>query len=394
MVPLCDLRAQYESLKHEIDAAMQTVAASGQFILGPNVKAFEEEMAAYLGCKHAIGVGSGTDALHLALRALDIGPGDEVITTPFTFIATSEAICLVGATPVFVDIDPRTFNIDPNLIEAAITPHTKAILPVHLYGQPCDMDPIMQIAARRGLRVIEDGAQALGAEYRGRKAGTFGDAGCLSFFPSKNLGCFGDGGMVVTNDSGLYERVEYLRRHGGRVKYHHEELGLNSRLDELQAAILRVKLPHLGHWNSLRRQHAYRYNSLLAELKWGARPVELTDVATVTPLNDELDANPLLLAVYHQYTIQVEDRNVVAAGLREEGIGCFSYYPVPLHLQRVHQGIGHQPGDFPCAEQAAQNCLSLPMFPELARWQQQTVVKQVENHFARHHTTATLRQAC
>ena len=400
MVPLCDLRAQYESLKHEIDAAMQTVAAGGQFILGSNVKAFEEEMAAYLGCKHAIGVGSGTDALHLAVRALDIGPGDEVITTPFTFIATSEAICLVGATPVFVDIDPRTFNIDPNLIESVITPRTKAILPVHLYGQPCDMDAIMEIAARHGLRVVEDCAQALGAEYRGRKAGTFGDAGCLSFFPSKNLGCFGDGGMVVTNDGGLSERLEYLRRHGGRVKYHHEEIGLNSRLDELQAAILRVKLPHLDHWNSLRRQHAHRYNSLLTHIKQVVRPAELVGVATVAPFADETPPvgdcpdfrgglaerkwdcplharNPILRAVYHQYTIRVDDRDAVAADLRDEGTGCFPYYPVPLHLQRVHEGLGNRQGSLPCAEKAASECLSLPMFPELNCDQIEQVVDSV-----------------
>ena len=369
MVPLCDLRAQYESLKHEIDAAMQTVAASGQFILGPNVKAFEEEMAAYLGCKHAIGVGSGTDALHLALRALDIGPGDEVITTPFTFIATSEAICLVGATPVFVDINPRTFNIDPNLIEAAITPRTKAILPVHLYGQPCDMDAIMQIAERHGLRVVEDCAQALGAEYRGRKAGTFGDAGCLSFFPSKNLGCFGDGGMVVTNDSGLYERVEYLRRHGGRVKYHHEELGLNSRLDELQAAILRVKLPHLDHWNGLRRQHAYRYNALLVKIPTLACPWELGSNEGEYLTLDRKQRNDLLTSVYHQYTVQLDNRENVWSAAKNAGVGCFAYYPVPLHLQDVHRGLGYRRGVFPNSERAANRCLSLPMFPELSNRQ-------------------------
>ena len=389
MVPLCDLRAQYESLKHEIDVAMQTVAASGQFILGANVKAFEEEMAAYLGCKHAIGVGSGTDALHLAVRALDIGPGDEVITTPFTFIATSEAICLVGATPVFVDIDPRTFNIDPNLIESAITPRTKAILPVHLYGQPCDMDAIMDIAERYDLRVVEDCAQSLGAEYRGRNAGTFGDVGCLSFFPSKNLGCFGDGGMVVTGDGSLCERVEYLRRHGGRVKYHHEELGLNSRLDELQAAILRVKLPHLDRWNSLRRQHAYRYNSLLAELKQIVRPAERADNGTVTPHGDDDGTNSLQHAVYHQYTIQVDNRDAVRKHLSHARVGCAIYYPVPLHLQTVHEGLGHQPGSFSCAERAAHTCLSLPMHPELAKDQQEKVIERVRSALG----TSSIRRA-
>ena len=389
MVPLCDLRAQYESLKHEIDVAMQTVAASGQFILGANVKAFEEEMAAYLGCKHAVGVGSGTDALHLALRALDIGPGDEVITTPFTFIATSEAICLVGATPVFVDIEPCTFNIDPSLIESAITPRTRAILPVHLYGQSCDMNPIMEIAERHSLRVVEDCAQSLGATYSGRKVGTFGDVGCLSFFPSKNLGCFGDGGMVVTGDGSLYERVEYLRRHGGRVKYHHEELGLNSRLDELQAAILRVKLPQLDDWNDLRRQHAYHYNALLADLEQVVRPAELTDGGFATPVSLPLplgegrgeraqtNANPLLHAVYHQYTIQTENRAEAAKLLTEARIGNAVYYPVPLHLQKVHANLRHGVGTFPNAERSAQRCLSLPMFPELAEGQIVAVTKSL-----------------
>lgn len=414
-VPLCDLRAQYESLKDEIDVAMQAVGASGHFILGPNVKAFEEEMAAYVGCEHAVGVASGTDALHLALRALQIGPGDEVITTPFTFIATTEAIGMVGARPVFVDIDPRTFNIDPNLIEDAITPRTKAILPVHLYGQSCDMDAIMDIANRHSVRVVEDCAQSLGATYKGSKVGTFGDVGCLSFFPSKNLGCFGDGGMVVTDNPSVYERVEYLRRHGGKVKYHHEELGLNSRLDELQAAILRVKLQHLDRWNSMRRQRAYRYNRLLANLKGVIRPAELANNNTIIPVSsilsqterglrghvslpfpvgkgrgegpkkensapasfapDEADTNPLLKAVYHQYTIIIDNRDAAREYLNNAGIGCAVYYPVPLHLQKVHDGIGYQQVDFPCAERAAQACLSLPMYPELTYAQQMQAVE-------------------
>ena len=256
MIPVCDLQQQYQNLKTEIDAAMQQVASGCRFILGPNVKELEKEIAAYCQCEHGVGVGSGTDALQLALRALRIGPADEVITTPFTFVATTEAIGMVGAKPVFVDIDPVTFNIDPAKIEAAITPETKAILPVHLYGQPCDMDPIMDIAGRHDLFVVEDCAQAIGATYRGRKVGSFGDAGCLSFFPSKNLGAFGDGGMLVTNNPEVFERVEMLRRHGGRVKYHHCELGLNSRLDELQAAILRVKFEHLENWNTARRKNA------------------------------------------------------------------------------------------------------------------------------------------
>jgi dTDP-4-amino-4,6-dideoxygalactose transaminase len=369
MIPLCDVTRQYLDLKTEIDAAMQSVAREGHYILGPNVKALEQEIAASCGCAHAAGVANGTDALHLALRALRIGPGDEVITTPFTFIATTEAIGLVGARPVFVDIDPRTFNIDPNQIEAAVTPRTRAILAVHLYGQPCDMDSIMEIARRRGLLVVEDCAQALGASYRGRKVGTFGAAGCLSFFPSKNLGCFGDGGMVITNDPHVYERVEMLRRHGGRVKYHHEELGLNSRLDELQAAILRVKLPHLEEWNRRRRQRAYGYNQLLTAFPDVIRPAELDSSGVVVP-EDDGSSTAVVRAIYHQYTVQVENREAVMRRLQAEQIGHAVYYPVPLHLQKVHADLGQ--GPFPNAERAARRCLSLPMFPELTEEQQRT----------------------
>jgi dTDP-4-amino-4,6-dideoxygalactose transaminase len=373
MIPLCDLKQQYLSLKAEIDAAMQRVAEDGHYILGPNVKALEQEVATFCGSRYAVGVANGTDALHLALRALDIGPGDEVITTPFTFIATTEAIGIVGATPVFVDIDSLTFNIDPHLIEPAITPRTKAILPVHLYGQPCDMDAIRDIACRRGLYVVEDCAQAIGATYRGRQAGSFGDAGCISFFPSKNLGCFGDGGMVVTNHRELADRVEMLRRHGGRVKYHHEELGLNSRLDELQAVILRVKLPNLARWSELRREHAYTYNQLLAAVPEVTRPHELTAGGTHVPQHLSPREETLVQAVYHQYTIQVQDRDQVARQLTSAGIGNAVYYPVPLHLQKVHAGLGLGRGSFPHAEYAAEHCLSLPMFPELTAAQQHTV---------------------
>ncbi|MGH7201836.1 MAG: DegT/DnrJ/EryC1/StrS family aminotransferase, partial [Planctomycetaceae bacterium] len=299
MIPICDLKQQYQTLKAEIDAAMQDVAANSHYILGPNVKALEQELAEYCGCEHAVGVNSGTDALHLALRALGVGPGDEVITTPFTFIATTEAICMVGATPVFVDIDPETFNIDPQCIEPAVTKRTKAILPVHLYGQPCEMDAIMAIANTHGLKVVEDCAQAIGAEYKGRKVGTFGDAGCFSFFPSKNLGCMGDGGMLTTNAPAVYERVEMLRRHGGKVKYHHSEIGVNSRLDELQAAILRVKLPHLDRWSDLRRRHAYRYNALLPQTTGVICPSEWTTKGRVQPAKCHGPGNGTLRAVYH-----------------------------------------------------------------------------------------------
>jgi len=376
VIPLCDLREQYRSLKAEIDEAMQRVAAEAHYILGPNVKALEQEIAAFCGCRFAVGVANGTDALHLALRAMNIGPGDEVITTPFTFIATTEAIGLVGATPVFVDIDPRTYNLDAEQIEAAITPRTKAILPVHLYGQPCDMERITALAAKHGVAVVEDCAQALGASYRGQKVGSFGAAGCISFFPSKNLGCFGDGGMVVTNDGELYERVEMLRRHGGKVKYYHDELGLNSRLDELQAAILRVKLPHLARANQLRRERAYRYNELFAGAAEIELPHELGASGAFLPQpKASAPSGELVAAVYHQYTVCVPNRDAVSRSLTAGGVGNAVYYPVPLHLQRVHASRGYAPGSFPCAERAARRCLSLPMFPELSDDQQQAVVR-------------------
>ena len=378
MIPLCDLQQQYQSLKPQLDAAMQEVAAQARYILGPNVKQLEQDVAEFCQCRHGVGVASGTDALHLALRALQVGPGDEVITTPFTFVATTEAIGMVGATPVLVDIDPLTFNIDPAAIEAAVTPRTKAILPVHLYGQPCDMDPITDTARRHGLHVVEDVAQALGATYKGRKVGSFGDAGCLSFFPSKNLGGFGDGGMVVSNNDDVARRVEMLRRHGGRVKYYHDELGLNSRLDELQAAILRVKFPHLSRWNELRRKHAYRYNELLADVPQVTPPHELADQGPVVLAGEALSGtNPVLDAVYHQFTVQLDDRDAISQHLKEEGIGNAVYYPIPLHLQKVHAHLGHEAGSMPNAERAARRVLSLPMFPELSRQQQQKVVETI-----------------
>ncbi len=376
MIPVCDLKIQYLHLKEEIDAAMQEVATSGQFILGPQVKAFEHEMADYCGCEYAIGVGSGTDALHLSLLSLGIGPGDEVITTPFTFVATTEAIGMVGATPVFVDIDPRTFNIDVHQIEAAITSSTKAILPVHLYGQPCEMTPIMTLASEHSLHVVEDAAQALGASYRGKKVGTFGTTGCFSFFPSKNLGCFGDGGMVVTNDEKVYSRIEMLRRHGGKKKYHHSELGLNSRLDALQAAILRIKLRHLDSWNSARREKAYLYNQLLEDTPGIQPPREINLQSTSTPATIRAD-NDWIDPVYHQYTVLTKDRDNIQAKLSDKGIGTAVYYPVPLHLQEVHDNLRIKRGAYPQAEYASNHCLSLPMYPELLREQQKFVVEQI-----------------
>jgi dTDP-4-amino-4,6-dideoxygalactose transaminase len=375
MIPLCDLKQQYQALKAQIDAAMQEAAANTRYILGPNVKQLEHDVAQFCQCQHGVGVANGTDALHLALRALRIGPGDEVITTPFTFVATTEAIGMVGATPVFADIDPLTLNFDPGAIEAAVTPKTKAILPVHLYGQPCHMDPIMDTARRHGLYVVEDAAQALGATYKGRQVGSFGDAGCLSFFPSKNLGGFGDGGMVVTNNDEVAQRVEMLRRHGGQVKYYHDELGLNSRLDELQAAILRVKLPHLANWNKLRREHAHRYTELLAGAEGITPPHELVDSGQAVPAGTASGPNRIVEAVYHQYTVQIDHRDAVSGKLKEEGIGNAVYYPIPLHLQKVHAHLNYRPGSMPNAERAAQRCLSLPMFPEMTD-QQQCLVAQ------------------
>jgi dTDP-4-amino-4,6-dideoxygalactose transaminase len=333
MIPILDLKAQYESIKDEIDAAIAEVLESTQFILGPAVRDLEQRVAAYCGCKYGVGVASGTDALRLTLTALGIGPGpfgtaqdkDEVITTPFTFIATANTISHCGARPVFVDIDPRTYNIDPAAIEAAITERTKAIVVVHLYGQPADMDPIMELAEAHGLYVVEDAAQAIGAHYKGRRVGSIGHAACLSFYPTKNLGAYGDGGMVVTNDAALAEKVDILRRQGGKKKYHAEVLGFNSRLDSLQAAILGVKLKHLDDWNEARRRVAQRYNELLASL-----PV-------TTPYE-----SPDAYHVYHQYTIRAPQRDALAAYLKERGIGTMIYYPVPLHLQELYvsQGCG------------------------------------------------------
>jgi len=387
LIPLCDLQHQYRALKSELDAAMQSVAENANFILGPNVKAFEKELAAYAGSAFAVGVGNGTDALHLALRALKLGPGDEVITTPFSFVATTEAIGIVGATPVFVDIDPRTFNIDVSRIEAAITARTRAIIPVHLYGQPCDMEPLMGIARSYGLKVVEDCAQAFGADYRGRKAGTVGDIGCVSFFPSKPLGCFGDGGAVLTDDPDIYQRVEMLRRHGGKVKYHHTELGLNSRLDELQAAVLRVKLPLLDRWNALRREAACRYNALLGAIPGVECPIELTSAGYTLPTPGANDSNDLLNAVYHQYTVVTRNREAIAEHLKTAQIGTAVYYPVPLHLQEVHAGLNYARGAFPNAERAADHCLSLPIFPEL------TVPQQIAVKDALTEASATLSSA-
>jgi dTDP-4-amino-4,6-dideoxygalactose transaminase len=361
MIPIVDLTAQYLGLQQQLDAAVRQVMAAGQFVLGPNVVAFEDEAGAYLGEQHCVSLNSGTDALVLALRALDIGRGDEVITSPFSFFATSEAIASCGARPVFVDIDPATFNIDPYAITAAITLRTAAIVPVHLYGLPAPMSEIMEIASRHGLAVVEDCAQAFGATLDGRRVGTFGDAGCYSFFPSKNLGAYGDAGLVATRSTPLAQRIRALRTHGGLRKYYHDEVGTNSRLDEMQAAILRVKLPHVDRWNELRAAVASRYRTGLA----GAGGIE-------SPAERDGARH-----VYHQFTIRVAGRDRVREQLHAAHIQTMVYYPLPLHLQRAHADLGYRPGAFPAAEAAAAEVLSLPMFPELTLPDQRAVIERL-----------------
>lgn len=364
-IPLIDLVAQYRSIREEIDQAIQDVLECGVFILGQNVASFEEAVATYLGVSHAIGVASGTDALLLTLRAYGIGPGDEVIVPAYTFFATAEAVSQVGATPVFVDIDPQTYCMDVAQLEARITPRTKAIIPVHLYGHPADMAPILELAKERGLKVIEDNAQALGAEYEGRKTGSLGDVGCLSFFPSKNLGGYGDGGMVVADDPLLAETIRKLRTHGWQTKYHPEMLGYNSRLDELQAAILRVKLHYLDAWNEGRREIAGKYRELLA------------DTEVVLPWEA-----PYTKHVYHLYIIRVRQRKAVQEHLRSLGIASGIYYPLPLHQVEPYQHLGYGPGAFPEAERAAQETLAIPLYPEITDDQIETIASGVREALA------------
>jgi dTDP-4-amino-4,6-dideoxygalactose transaminase len=364
-IPLVDLKAQYDSIKDELDAAIHRVVLSGQFILGSEVKAFEDEMAAYCETKYTVGVASGTDALHLALLACGIKPADEVITTPFTFIATAESIAKCGATPVFVDIDPETYNIDPTQIELRITNKTRAILPVHLYGQPAAMERILNIAKKHNLKVVEDCAQALGAEYKGKKVGSLGDAGCLSFFPSKVLGAYGDGGMVVTNNPEIAETVRILRVHGSKASYQHVLHGFNSRLDALQAAILSVKLKRLDKWNELRRNKAALYTELLSRIDG----IELP--------HSERHAK----SSCNYYTIRLRGSRLSRGELRKhlesKGIQTMVYYPLSLHLQEVYKYLKHKSGDFPCSEQAQEQVLTLPMYPELSEEQIEKVVEAI-----------------
>ena len=400
-IPLVDLKAQYNSIKQEIDGAIRRVVEGGEFILGSEVKAFEQEIASYLGVKHAVGVASGTDALQLALLACGVGPGDEVITTPFTFIATAEAITQCGAIPVFVDIDPKTYNLDPTKLEevlekkfshqSPITNHqspVKAILPVHLYGQPVDMEPILDLGEKYNLKVIEDCAQALGAAYYSRQSavgsheslptghqspitshsrvGSIGDAACLSFFPSKVLGAYGDGGMVVTNDLEIAEKVIMLRNHGCKEKYYHLIPGFNSRLDALQAAILRVKLRHLDEWNELRRQKASVYSQRLGEVA-GIEPPYIA---------------PDSYHVFNYYTIRLRnsrgDRDKLRRFLSSQGISTAIYYPLSLHLQEVYKSLGYKLGDFPESELAQEQVLSLPIYPELNDVQIEEIVNEIQ----------------
>ncbi|HKL26599.1 MAG TPA: DegT/DnrJ/EryC1/StrS family aminotransferase [Desulfuromonadales bacterium] len=354
-IPMVDLKIQYRQLKSEIDAAISKVLDSAHFVLGPEGTAFEQEIAVYLGVKHAVGVASGTDALHLALRAAGLGPGDEVITSPFTFIATAEAIAYVGAKPVFVDIEPDTFNIDVDRVAAAITPATRAILPVHLFGQPADLQPLAQICREHDLLLIEDCAQSCGARYGEKMTGSHGDQGCFSFFPSKNLGGFGDGGLVVTNRDDLAAEIRVLRSHGSRERYHHSLIGYNSRLDDLQAAILRVKLQHLDQFNARRRENAHRYSELLGEL------------GIEVPYEDGKGTH-----VYHQFTILSDQRERLQKALFEAGVASAVYYPIPLHRQDVFLDICGNLA-MPVSEQTARRVLSLPIFPELSEEQIQRV---------------------
>jgi dTDP-4-amino-4,6-dideoxygalactose transaminase len=359
-IPLVDLRAQYERIGPELDAAVQRVVSNTSFILGDEVAAFEEAFAGYVGAPHAVGVASGTAALHLALRACGVGTGDEVITTAHTFVATAEAISHTGARPVFVDIDARTYTIDPGRVEAAITAQTRAIVPVHLYGQPADMAPLLDVAQRHHLWLVEDAAQAHGAEYDGRRCGAIGHLGCFSFYPGKNLGAYGDAGAVTGNDAALLEKVRKLRDHGRLTKYEHDEIGFGERLDALQAAVLRAKLPHLEAWTAARRAHAKAYSQALA------------DCDVVTPYE-----SPHVRHVYHLYVIRTPRRDLVLAHLKHRGVGAGIHYPVPVHRQPAYVKQGFGSLSLPLTERIAGEVLSLPMYPELSENQIDYVAQAV-----------------
>ncbi len=360
-IPLVDLRIQYRAIKYEVIAAIEDVLADMNLFLGPQTQAFEQEFAAYCGCRYGVGLSSGTDALALALRACDIGAGDEVITVANTFIATVEAIALVGATPIFVDIDPETYTLDWRQLDRVLTPRTRAIIPVHLYGYPVEMQPVLEFAQTHGLRIIEDASQAHGATYKGKRVGSFGDIGCFSFYCSKNLGAYGEAGMCVTNDSDLAESLRLLRDHGSRKRYIHEELGVNARMDELQAAVLRVKMPYLDRWNAARQAHARSYTRQLLEV--------VEAVPAVRPSSTH---------VYYAYVVQVQERERFRQALEKEGIATGVHYPIPLHLQSACRQYGYAPGMLPVTEAAASRIVSLPMYPELTPEQLAKVVDSVK----------------
>ena len=366
-VPLLDLKAQYATIRGEIREAIDRVCESQYFILGPEVATLEEEIAAYCGAQFAIGVSSGTDALLIALMALDIGPGDEVITTPYSFFATAGVVARVGARPVFVDIDPKTFNIDTKAVSNKLTNHAKAIMPVHLFGQCVELDPLLEAANAHGIGVIEDAAQAIGAkDRRGRQAGTIGTIGCFSFFPSKNLGAFGDGGMAVTNDEVLAEKLRILRVHGGKPKYYHRIVGGNFRLDAMQAAVLRVKLKYLPNWTQARRKNAERYRRLFEE----------AGMSDLIQLPEDVPGH-----IYNQFVVRVADRDRLQSFLRTQGVETEVYYPLPLHTQECFASLNYHIGDFPSAEAAAHAALALPIYPELTENQQLYIVDKIREFY-------------
>ncbi|CAG7649075.1 DegT/DnrJ/EryC1/StrS family aminotransferase [Paenibacillus allorhizosphaerae] len=359
-IPLIDLRAQYLSVDAEIQNAVRTVLHSGAYVSGPEIRSFEQEMAQFTQSQYAISTANGTDSLILALEACGVGAGDEVITSPYTFFATAEAIARVGAVPVFADIDRRTYNLSPEHVERKVTSRTKAIIPVHIFGQPAEMDAFLDIARRRHLYIIEDACQALGATYKGRPVGSIGHIGCVSFFPTKNLGGYGDGGIVLTNDEDMARKVRLLASHGSTRKYYHDAVGYNSRLDELQAAILRVKLGKLNEWNKLRREKAEYYSGQLLA----------PGIALPHSIND-------IVHVYHIYMIEFKEREALSSYLNEAGIATGHYYPCPLHLQKAFVDLGYKSGDLPAAEAASERAIALPMFPELTMEQQQYIVSRI-----------------
>ncbi|OGF04072.1 MAG: transcriptional regulator [Candidatus Eisenbacteria bacterium RBG_16_71_46] len=361
-VPLLDLKAQYADIRRDVDDAVRRVMESARFIGGPEVAALEEEVARYSQCAHGVGCASGTDALLLSLRALGVGPGDEVVTSAYSFFASAGVVANVGATPVFVDIDPRTYNLDPHRLEAAVTPRTKAVIAVDLYGQCCDLAAVRSVCDKHHVWLIEDAAQAIGSEWEGKRAGSIADFGCFSFFPSKNLGGAGDGGMIVSQDPERADRARLLREHGARPKYHHTLVGTNSRLDALQAAILRVKLRHLDRWSEARARNAALYNQLFEGSRVGR------------PFHD-----PRTRHIYNQYVVRLQKRDEVRQHLADRGIGSEIYYPVPLHVQKCFAMLGYKPGDMPNAEAAAQETLALPIYPELTEDQIRYVAATVRD---------------